>query len=91
MQTKEVFLAAVRTNRIKYDAYDYQETRITKVTDDVAIMTGHAQLQASMGKEHVAFALRFLSVWRKENGEWRLFAYQSSRLSEPVAISPPAK
>jgi len=91
VQTKEVFLAAVRTNRIKYDAYDYQETRITKVTDDVAIMTGHAQLKASTGTEHVAFALRFLSVWRKENGEWRLFAYQSSRLNEPVSIAPPAK
>lgn len=86
VQTKEVFLAAVRTNRIKYDAYDYQETRITPVTDDVAIMTGHAQLKASMGSEHVAFALRFLSVWRKEDGVWRLFAYQSSRLTEPVIV-----
>jgi hypothetical protein len=90
VQTKEVLLAAVRTNRIKYEAYDYQETKITKVTDDVAIMTGHAQLKASMGAEHVAFALRFLSVWRKEDGVWRLFAYQSSRLSEPTVV-PAAK
>ena len=89
VQTKEVFLAAVRTNRIKYDAYDYQDTKITRVTDDVAIMTGHAQLKASMGQEHVAFALHFLSVWRRESGEWRMVAYQSSRLSEPVVV--PAK
>lgn len=86
VQTKEVFLAAVRTNRVKYDAYDYQETRITRVTDDVAIMTGHAQLRASMGPEHVAFALRFLSVWRREAGVWRLFAYQSAKLSDPVVL-----
>ena len=87
VQTKEVFLAAVRTNRIKYEAYDYQETKITRVTDDVAIMTGHAQLKASAGTEHVAFALRFLSVWRREDGVWRLFAYQSSRLDDPVVVS----
>ena len=87
VQTKEVFLAAVRTNRIKYEAYDYQETKITRVTDDVALMTGHAQLKASMGKEHVAFALRFLAVWRREAGVWRLFAYQSSKLSDPVVVS----
>lgn len=90
VQTKEVFLAAVRTNRIKYEAYDYQETKITRVTDDVAIMTGHAQLKASMGREHVAFALRFLAVWRREAGTWRLFAYQSSKLSDPVVV-PAAK
>ncbi len=87
VQTKEVFLAAVRTNRIKYEAYDYQETKITKVTDDVAIMTGHAQLKASMGKEYVAFALRFLAVWRREAGVWRLFAYQSAKLSDPVIVA----
>ena len=89
VQSKEVFLAAVRTNRVKYDAYDYQETKITRVTDDVAIMTGHAQLKASMGSEHVAFALRFLSVWRRESGEWRMVAYQSSRLAEPVVVTAP--
>ena len=87
MQTKEVFLAAVRTNRIKYEAYDYQETKITRVTDDVAIMTGHAQLRASAGSEHVKFALRFLAVWRREDGVWRLFAYQSSKLDDPVVVS----
>ena len=87
VQTKEVFLAAVRTNRIKYEAYDYQETKITRVTDDVAIMAGHAQLKASMGQEHVKFALRFLAVWRREDGVWRLFAYQSSKLDDPIVVS----
>lgn len=86
VQTKEVFLAAVRTNRIKYEAYDYQETKISPVSDDLAIMTGRAHLKASAGKEHVEFALRFLSVWRREDGVWRLFAYQSTRLSDPVVV-----
>jgi hypothetical protein len=88
VQTKEVFLAAVRTNRIKYEAYDYLEKNITRVSDDLAIMTGRVHLKASAGKEHVEFALRFLSVWRREDGVWRLFAYQSTRLSDPVVVPP---
>ena len=68
VQTKEVFLAAVRTNRVKYEAYDYLEKNITRVSDDLAIMTGRVHLKASAGTEHVEFALRFLSAWRREDG-----------------------
>jgi hypothetical protein len=84
VQTKEVFLAAVRTNRVKYDAYDYLDTKISRVTDDVAIITGRAHLKASMAKEHVDFEIRFLAVWRREDGIWRLFAYQSTKLGDPT-------
>ena len=87
VQTKEVLLAAVRTNKIKYDAYDYLEKKISRVSDDVAIMSGRAHLKASSPKEHVEFDIRFLAVWRREDGEWRLFAYQSTRLSEPTVIA----
>jgi hypothetical protein len=38
----------------------------------------------------VNFSIRFLAVWRCEAGVWRLFAYQSARLDEPVVV-PPAK
>jgi len=88
VQSKEVFLAAVRTNRIKYEAYDYLEKTTTRVSDDLAIMTGRVHLKASAGTEHVEIALRFLSVWRRENGAWRLFAYQSTRLFDPVVVPP---
>jgi hypothetical protein len=90
VQTKEVFLAAVRTNKIKYEAYDYQEMKITRVSDEIALMTGRAHLKAVAGPQHVNFSIRFLAVWRREDGNWRLFAYQSARLDEPVIV-PPAK
>ena len=87
VQTKEVLLAAVRTNRIKYETYDYREKKITRMSDDLAVLTGQVHLKASAGKEHVEFEIRILCVWRRENGEWRLFAYQSTKLDDPVVVS----
>ncbi len=81
-QTKEEFLEAVRSNRVRYEAYDYETVQITPVAADLALMTGTARLRATAGAERVAFRLRFLSVWRREDGAWRLFAYQSARAPE---------
>ena len=89
-QTKADLLNAVRTNRIKYEAYDYLEMKITPVSDDVALITGRAHLKASAGTEHVNYAVRFLAVWHRENGEWRLFAYQSTKLADPI-VAPATK
>ena len=79
-------LHAVQTAQIKYEAYTYTDTKITRVTDDVAIMTGRARMRASAGDVHVDFALKFLSVWRRESGAWRLFAYQSAKLADPAVV-----
>lgn len=87
VQTKEVLLAAVRTNRIKYETYDYLEKKITRVADDLALITGRIRLKASTATEHADFTVRFLAVWRLEDGVWRLFAYQSCRISDPVTVS----
>ncbi|MBP9913795.1 MAG: nuclear transport factor 2 family protein [Opitutaceae bacterium] len=85
VQTKADFLDAVKTSRVKYEAYDYEEANVTRVDDNVATMTGRAKLRASAGTQHVEFRLRFLSVWRRESDTWRLLAYQSVRLPEPTA------
>lgn len=77
VQGKADFLAAVKTVRVKYEAYDYEEQHIARISDDVATMTGRAKLRATAGGKSVAFSLRFLSVWRREDGAWRLCAYQS--------------
>jgi ketosteroid isomerase-like protein len=82
VQTKAEFLGAVQSNRIKYEAYDYEEVQVVPVADGVATMTGRARLRASAGGQQVAFSLRFLAVWRQEDGAWRLLAYQSARLPE---------
>lgn len=84
VQNKADFLAAVKTVRVKYEAYDYEEQHIARISDDVATMTGRAKLRATAGGKSVSFTLRFLAVWRRETNTWRLCAYQSVPLPEPA-------
>jgi len=89
-QTKAQFLTAVGTSRMKYEAYDYGDTKLTEVAPGVVTMTGTASLRGVRVAERVAFALRFLAVWREEGGKWQLVAYQSTRVAEPAAPTPTA-
>jgi len=82
VQTKDDFLGAVKASRVKYEAYDYEEQQVSRVDDATAIMTGRASLRAVAGERHVAFRLRFLSLWRREANGWQLRAYQSTPLPE---------
>ena len=82
VQTKAQFIAAVRTSQMKYEAYDYLEREVTPVTDDVATMSGRAKLRVSVAGKQLEFIIRFLAVWRREAGDWRLLAYQSAQFAE---------
>jgi hypothetical protein len=88
-QTKEQFIAAVRSSQMKYEAYDYLEREVTPVSDDVATMTGRAKLKVSAGERRLEFVIQFLAIWRRESGAWHLLAYQSAQL--PPAAVPPKK
>lgn len=85
VQTKAEFIAAVISNQMKYEAYDYGPTQLVETAPGVVTMSGLARIKASAANQHVAFTLRFLAVWRNEGGQWRLFAYQSA------TVPPPAK
>lgn len=80
VQTKADLLAALRSSHLRYEVYDYEELQITPVNAEAAVMSGLARLVASAGEKRVAFRLRFLGVWRREAGVWRLQAYQSTQL-----------
>lgn len=86
VQTKLDFLDTVRTSRVKYETYDYEELHALSVGEGLVTLTGRVFLRASAGGESITARLRFLAVWRREQGAWRLFAYQSTR--QPEAATP---
>lgn len=90
VQTKAEFITAVATNQTKYEAIDYEDTKLTEIAPGAASMSGRVHLKVSRAGQHVEFTLRFLAVWREEGGKWQLLAYQSTRLPEPAPAAPAA-
>lgn len=90
VQTKAEFINAVASKQSRYEAVDYLETNLKETAPGVATMTGRVRLRVSRGEVRVEFTLRFLAVWREENGQWRLHAYQSTRLPDAPTATPAA-
>lgn len=88
-QTKTELVKAVASHQVKYEAFDYEETKLLETAPGIVTMTGRVHLKVNRSTTHVEFWLRFLAVWRLEDGRWRLHAYQSARLPEIVTMSAP--
>ncbi len=85
MQTKSEFIGALRSQAIIYRSYDYEERIVTPHGDNFASMSGIAHLSGSAGPNSISFRLRFLALWERENGHWKLTAYQSAQLPRVIA------
>ncbi len=81
VQTKAQFLASVAANRIKYLSITPRDVELQPVAAGVVVEHGRVVFAALTSSGRSEFTLRFLAVWRLENGRWRLFAYQSSQLA----------
>lgn len=49
------------------------------VTADVIVLNGEQSMRKKLGPTWSDLTLRFMSVWRRENGIWRMIAWQSLR------------
>ncbi|QYM79533.1 nuclear transport factor 2 family protein [Horticoccus luteus] len=78
VQSKDEYLAAVSAQRMRYESYDYEEMNVTPLVADAAVATGRVLASVALGSQHTHMRIRFLAVWRREEGTWRLVAYQSS-------------
>ena len=75
---KQSYLQEIGTNCLSYEVdFDVRETE-ARVLDNLVVlagvMLGHARLEG----EQQVFHSRCLGVWRKDSGEWRMLAWQSS-------------
>ena len=80
---KPQYLKAIATGRLSYDRdFDVEETDCRAFDDLImfaGVMLGHSRLDG----EQQVFLFRSLSVWRRDDGAWRMVAWQSSSSSSP--------
>jgi hypothetical protein len=76
-QTKAEFVRTIELSRLTSMSADHTDRNIG-VHGDVAVSSGLATLRA-LDRQH---SFRYLRVYRKSRGEWRLIASQSTRVRE---------
>jgi hypothetical protein len=84
LQTKPELLAALAGGAVAYQSYDGPPPTV-RIEENMAVLTGVAELEATARGTQVKLWLRYLAVYRKCDGTWRLTAYQSTRLEQPPA------
>lgn len=75
---KEPYLQAIRSHSLTYDRdFDVRETEV-RVLEDVIILAGIMLGHSRLDGEQQVFHFPCLGIWRKDAGEWRMLAWQSS-------------
>jgi hypothetical protein len=85
VDTKAAFIAALVSKEAIYYSYDYQERKFVPAAPGIVLMNGRVLLNVFTAGQRVDLDLRFLAVWREEQGVWRMMAWQSNR--PPAAVA----
>jgi ketosteroid isomerase-like protein len=75
--TKASYLDTLRSGKTKYLTFD-RAPSVVRVYGDTAIITGTATL--SLRGQAAPFTLRYTLAYVKREGQWRMVAWQSTRL-----------
>jgi hypothetical protein len=82
VETRQEFL-----DKLKAGAYQYRSIvprdETARVYGDTVLLSGVADVDVVAEGKPLTLALRFLEVWVKQGGRWRLAAWQSTRVPEP--------
>jgi ketosteroid isomerase-like protein len=78
MYDKARYLHCINTRAVIYDRdFDVRETQ-ARVFDDLVILAGIMLGHSRLDGEQQVFHFPCIGVWRKDSGEWRMVAWQSS-------------
>jgi hypothetical protein len=80
-ETKGEFMSRLRSGSVRYLRLEPADV-VARVYGDAAVVTGAARMQAAAGPQEVEMTLRFIEVYVRRQDEWKLTAWQSTRLSE---------
>ena len=77
VDTKASYLEALKSGKTKYLTFD-RTPSVVRLYGETAVITGAATL--SLRGQAAPFTLRYTLVYVKREGQWRMVAWQSTRL-----------
>ena len=82
VETKAQFLASIASGAFVYTSIQPRDVQV-RLSGDVAVLTGRADLRVRAQERDLDLAVRFTSVYVRRDGEWRMAAWQSTRIEPP--------
>ena len=78
---KPAFLAKMAAGRIVYTAINWTEERVTALGPDSALLTGRMATDVRVEGVEKQLRNRVMTVWSRQDGAWRLLAFQSTPIA----------
>ncbi|MGH8203323.1 MAG: DUF6265 family protein [Steroidobacteraceae bacterium] len=83
VETREGLIESIRGGKLRYFTIEPSERRVVVTGRDAAHVIGLARIRAQAGPTTVDFKARYLALYGRSGGDWRLRAWQSQRLPDP--------
>jgi len=77
VEGRAAFIAAVSSGRIHYHAIEVTEREVVLLSRSAALVRGVGRFTVSAGGEPRLLRLRYLAVYGRSHGAWRLRLWQS--------------
>jgi ketosteroid isomerase-like protein len=82
VETKAQLLDSIASGSLVYRSIQPRDVQV-RLFGDVAVLTGRADLGVRTGERDLDLAASFTSVYVRRDGEWRMAAWQSTRIAPP--------
>src|SRR5262245_25015749 len=79
VQNKKEFLDSIKAGDLAYHTFEFQDVDV-RVFGDTAVVMSKPRMSITMNGQDQKFEARFLRVYVKRGGVWRLVAHQATRL-----------
>lgn len=80
LRSRAEAIADLKSGALKYTAIDADDQKV-RVYGDTAVLTGHSTIKATMNGQDISGEYRVTRVWVKQGGEWKVAAFQSTRVA----------
>ena len=88
LESKGDYIKNLTAGDTAYSDLKTAEVQARQIATDVIVLAGAQEMRKKLGPEWSDLKLRFMSVWRNENGTWRMVAWQSLRPSGNSVVPP---
>lgn len=80
VESREQLIASIGNGAMRYHAITPAERQVVMLAADAALVRGTGRFEVSAGSQPLDLQIRYLAVYSREQGAWRLRSWQSLRL-----------